>query len=188
VSGKASTFSSAVEETIHRLDQFGVPYMIVGSIAASYYGEPRLTKDLDIVLDVPTDKLSQFDHAFSEASFYVPPKDILADELTRRGRFNLIHLESGVKIDVVVRRNGLHAIEEFKRRQQVELWPGLKAYMASPEDVILKKLEYYREGQSQKHLTDIRGMMASWQLDRSYIESWVSRLGLGAEWNQVKAS
>ena len=75
---------------------------------------------------------------------------------------------------------------EFARRKQIELLPGFWVYVASPEDVILKKLEYFREGGSEKHLGDIRGMLAETEIDLPYLLIWIEKLGVTAEWQKAQ--
>lgn len=115
----------------------------------------------------------------------MPPSEILKDEIINRGQFNLIHHESGLKIDVMIRKQSPHAIEEFKRRKKLSFWKGFEAYVASPEDVIIKKLDFYRMGVSEKHITDIRGILANSTVDQEYLNRWIQILGLSQYWSKV---
>ncbi len=173
------------QDVLARLEEAKIPYMVVGSLSSIVYGEPRMTKDMDIVIDVPVQDSSKFEFYFPFQGFYCPPADILKDEVINRGQFNLVHHESGLKIDVIIRKQSPHAIEEFNRRKKISFWKGFEAYIASPEDVIIKKLDYYREGGSEKHITDIRGILASSELDRAYLENWISNLGLLEQWKKI---
>jgi len=164
----------------HRID-----YMVVGSVASIVYGEPRLTKDMDLVVELPPGSVPRFHTLFPEERFYVPPIEVLADEVSRRGQFNLLDQRSGLKIDFVVRKNTPYAREEFSRRRRISLFPDFDAYVAAPEDVILGKLMFFREGGSEKHIGDIRGVLANTPVDSRYIERWVGRLALQAEWARV---
>jgi hypothetical protein len=173
------------QDVLARLEEAKIPYMVVGSLSSIVYGEPRMTKDMDIVVDVPAQDASKFEFYFPFSGFYCPPGDILKDEIVNRGQFNLIHHESGLKIDVIVRKQSPHSIEEFKRRKKISFWKGFEAFIASPEDVIIKKLDFFREGGSEKHITDIRGILASTELDRAYLEKWIQSLGLETVWQKV---
>ena len=169
----------------HTLEQAEIPYMIVGSVASITYGEPRMTHDLDLVVQIsPRDafKLSQL---FPEDEYYCPPEEILRPEILRQGQFNLIHHETGLKIDLVIRKNTEHAKTEFARKKKVLLGPGQEVWMASPEDVILKKLEYFREGGSRKHIQDIQGVLAQTPVDEEYLRNWISSLGLESFWSEI---
>ncbi len=177
---------SVFQDVLTRLEEAQIPYMVVGSLSAIVFGEPRMTKDMDIVIDVRTEDASKFELFFPFSGFYCPPSEILKDEIVHRGQFNLIHHDSGLKIDVIVRKQSPHAIEEFKRRKKLSFWKGFEAYVASPEDVIIKKLDYFREGGSEKHITDIRGILANCELDISYLENWIRTLQLETAWSRVK--
>lgn len=160
--------------------------MIVGSVAAMIYGEPRLTHDMDLVINISPADASKFEGLFPLEEFYCPPKEVLVSEIVHRGQFNLIHHETGLKIDLMVRKETEHALSEFRRRRKVPFWQSLAAYVASPEDVIIKKLDFYRQGGSEKHLTDIRGILAQTEIDKAYLQEWITKLGLMAEWKKVQ--
>src|SRR5262245_29671237 len=125
--------------------------MVVGSMASMTYGEPRMTHDLDLVVDLLSKDALKIETIFPANDFYCPPPEILQSEVVRRGQFKLIHHETGLKIDMVIRKESEHAICEFDRRQKVALMQGFEVYMATPEDVIIKKLDFYRMSESEKH-------------------------------------
>jgi hypothetical protein len=167
------------------LNQSDIRYLISGSVAAMLYGEPRVTHDIDMVvllrpLDVP--KLAQI---FPSPTFYVPPVEVIANEMRRErfGHFNVIHAGSGLKADIyLVGSDELHAWAlERVRRYTIG---ADSIVLAPPEYVILRKLEYFREGGSEKHLRDIRAMIkvSGDQLDSQALNQWVDKLALKAEW------
>jgi hypothetical protein len=170
---------------IQKFESQNLPYMVVGSIASMVYGEPRLTHDLDLVIDILPADASKLEALFPSDEFYCPPPEVIRSELVHRGQFNLIHPESGLKVDVIIRKNTKHAIQEFKRRKKIPFWQGSEVYIASPEDIILKKLDYYREGGSEKHLKDIRGILVETKVDQQYLDEWIEELTLNKEWKQV---
>jgi hypothetical protein len=178
---------SPLEPFVARLERLGVPYMVTGSTAGIVYGEPRMTHDVDIVIALTVRDIPAIVEAFPIEEFYCPPEDVIAIEVRRgqRGHFNLIHHGSGFKADIYVAFDELHRWALAHRR--VVSVDGLPLSIAPVEYVILRKLEYFREGQSQKHVRDIRGMLAvsAEQLDRSFLEAWIARLGLAAEWQRV---
>lgn len=188
MSTSSTSMIEVFSDVLCRLESEHIRYMIVGSIASMVYGEPRLTKDMDLVLDVLVNDLSKFGSIFPIEDFYCSPIEVLRDEFVRRGQFNIIHPTSGLKIDCVIRKNNPHAVMEFSRRQKIELWPGVLSYVASPEDVILKKLDSYREGESQKHLLDIKGILAQTTIDQIYLMEWVKKLRLEKEWDLVSTA
>jgi len=182
------TQQDVFEFVVRTLEELDIPYMVCGSVAAMAYGEPRLTKDMDIVLALLPDKIAGFHRRFSGAGFYCPPVEVMQEEFRRRGQFNLLHEETGAKIDCIYLGMAEYDVEEFRRRERVAFTERTEAMMARPEDVIIKKLDYHRMGGSEKHLADIRSMLAvsGAEIDLDYIRRWVKELGLEQQWNVVK--
>ncbi|MEO1483626.1 MAG: nucleotidyl transferase AbiEii/AbiGii toxin family protein [Myxococcota bacterium] len=172
-------------DVTRRFEDAGIDYMVVGSVASMVYGQPRMTHDMDLVVDAPGAAAKRIGELFPDNEFYVPPLEVLRAEWVQRGQFNLIHHDSGLKIDVIIRKTSDHAVEEFERRRRVPFVGDAKVVMASPEDVILKKLAYFREGASEKHLTDIRGILAEADVDRDYLDKWLELLSLRREWDKL---
>ncbi len=177
--------AEGLKETLQCLEKSLIEYMVVGSIATAVYGEPRLTRDLDVVIRVHEHAVKTFMANFPTSEFYVPPEAIIIQEFSRRGQFNLLHMKSGLKVDVVVQKGTPHGISEFERRRQLEILPGLQAWIACPEDLIIAKLRYYREGESEKHLRDIRGILAESIVDKTYLYRWIESLQLTGQWEKV---
>ncbi|PIS11683.1 MAG: hypothetical protein COT73_02595 [Bdellovibrio sp. CG10_big_fil_rev_8_21_14_0_10_47_8] len=171
-----------LKDVVAKMDQLQIKYFLVGSLASMYYGRPRFTNDIDLVVQIGVAQIKDFANTFDFPSYYCPPFEVIQDEVLRRGSFNLIHQDSGIKIDIVLNKNSEISKSEIGRRKKVEIIPGFEAFIASPEDVILKKLEFYKEGQSEKHLTDVREIVSSIDLDRSYLDSWTHKLDLKSEW------
>ena len=170
------------------LNRLGLDYMVTGSMAAIVYGEPRLTHDVDVVLELPVDAITELHRAFPLEQFYCPPLEVLAAEARRleRGHFNLIHHASGFKSDIYLA--GADPLHRWgmSRRRRIEVG-GEVVQVAPPEYVIVRKLEYYREGGSDKHLRDIQSMLelSREQIDQSVLDEWINRLHLQAEWGKV---
>lgn len=159
-------FIETFQKAIQRLEEAKISYIIVGSIASMVYGEPRLTRDMDIVIDINSMEARGFEALFPQPEYYCPPIEILADEIRNRGQFNLLHVSTGLKIDVMVKKVTSFDESRFGRYRRIELWPGFHANLAAPEDVIIKKLEFFREGGSEKHIRDIRGIVSNAELDQ----------------------
>ncbi|MEQ1666176.1 MAG: DUF6036 family nucleotidyltransferase [Bdellovibrionales bacterium] len=170
---------------IKKLESQNIPYMIVGSVGSMVYGEPRLTHDMDLVIDILPADANKFEMLFPLAEFYCPPPEVLKAEIVSRGQFNLIHQGSGLKIDIMLRKTSEHSAEEFERRQRVPFVEGVQVYMACPEDIIIKKLDYYRQGGSEKHLRDIRGILSESAVDSEYLNTWIEKLSLSREWKKI---
>jgi len=172
-----------------RLNKMGLRYMVTGAAASIIYGEPRLTHDVDLVVEMNEEDAKNIIEAFPSDQFYCPPIDIIRLEIRRslRGHFNLIHHEIGFKADIyIVGEDELHHWAMSKRAQiQVE---GESVWVAPPEYVILRKLEYYREGKSEKHLRDIASMMelSSAQIDLEGLQNKIKEYSLEKQWNEVQ--
>jgi hypothetical protein len=164
------------------LERLALPYCITGSVAASVYGEPRLTADIDVVLLLRPQDIPALRSSFSEIDYYVPPEETMREAVSGdRGMFNLIHHKSQFKADLyLAARDPLHAWA-LEHRRRIDL-AGAGAWIAPPEYVILRKLEFLREGGSDKHLRDIRFILAATPLDRAFIEAEVARRDLATQW------
>ncbi len=165
------------------LDEIGVPYAVVGSVASSLYGEPRATNDVDLVIQLETADAAKLVCAFPADRFYVPPEEVVIVELGRAqgGHLNVIALESMTKADFYPLAGEERAW--FSRRRALEI-SGRPVWFAAPESVILHKLRFFRAGGGEKHLRDIRGMLlvSGEAIDRAAIGAACVRLGLSAEW------
>jgi hypothetical protein len=170
-------------EVLERLD---IPYLVVGSAASSIYGEPRMTQDIDIVIDPTSAQLDQLCAAFPPDDYYVSV-DAAHDALRTRTQFNVIHPESAHKIDFIIAGQDEWGRSQITRGNRVALLPGLRGVAGAPEDVILSKMMYYREGGSEKHLRDITGMLriSSGKIDLADIQKWAEKLGLDEVWQAV---
>lgn len=173
------------QNVLQKLDDAQIDYMVVGSVASILYGEPRMTRDMDIVVELKSGAVRKLNSSFSFEEYYIPPDETMTSEIVGRGQFNLIHHASGLKIDFIIRKDTPHAIQEFNRRRKVPFTSDFTAWVASPEDVIIKKLSYYREGGSEKHLSDIRGILAQTDIDETYLNRWISELDLQKQWKKV---
>ena len=168
------------------LEELGFRYLVTGSTATIFFGEPRLTNDIDIVLDLPSARIADLCAAFPAEDFYLSEESVRG-AVARGGQFNLIHPKSGLKIDFIVATDTPFNRSRFFRARRLTPGPDFQATFASPEDVILKKMEYYREGHSDKHLRDIAGVfrISGNQIDRAYLAEWIARLGLEEVWQEV---
>jgi hypothetical protein len=178
-----------IELFVQPLNRAGIRYLVSGSVAAMLYGEPRVTHDIDLVVFLSADDASRLAAIFPAPQFYVPPMPVILQEVAResRGQFNIIHADSGLKADFYTAgREELHAWA-FRNARQYSI--GDSAVSLAPlEYVILRKLEYYREGGSEKHLRDIRGMLATSGelLDRAGLLDRISQRNLKVEWERCQ--
>ena len=170
------------------LNQAGIRYFVSGSVAAMLYGEPRVTHDIDLVVFLRAADASRLDAIFPAPAFYVPPVAVILEEISRdrRGHFSIIHGDSGLKADCYTAgRDELHAWA-FRHARTYPIGANTIT-LAPPEYVILRKLEFHREGGSEKHLRDIRSMLAisGEELNRAALHDWIVRLGLDLEWRKA---
>jgi hypothetical protein len=167
-----------------RLEHVGIPYMVVGSHASGFHGQARATQDVDIVVDPTSDQLDAFVEGFAEG--YYVSQEAARDALQRRAVFNVIDLDGGWKADIIIRKERPFSIEEFKRRQSMSL-EGRLMPVASPEDVILTKLEWNRITPSERQVSDALAVavMHRENLDRDYLKRWAEALRISQSLEQL---
>ena len=178
-----------IEMFVDPLQTAGIRYFISGSVAAMLYGEPRVTHDIDLVVFLRAADIAKLPQLFPAPEFYVPPAEVIAAETARQqhGCFNVIHADSSLKADFfTANRDEFHAwafrnLKKYSAR-------GIEVTLAPPEYVIVRKLEYFREGGSDKHLRDIRGILnvSGEQINRAELDEWVRRQGVQEEWKKVQ--
>jgi hypothetical protein len=167
---------------VDALEDAGVPYMLTGSFASSYYGHGRGTQDIDFVIMPTREQLRALVASFPDPAFYVD-MEAASEALRDRGQFNVIDRENAYKADFIIQKEDRFNQEEFNRRVRATV-SGVPLTIATAEDVILSKLEWSRLGGSLRQIEDARGILElrADQLDRAYIEGWVERLGLQEQW------
>jgi len=168
-----------------RLNKAEMAYMISGSIAANYYTVPRMTRDIDIVIELKNVDVDKFVSLF-ERDFYID-KEMIKKEVARQGIFNLIHQEYVVKIDFIVRNKTEFQNSIFSRRKKISI-DKKPIWFISPEDLILAKLIWAKDSHSEMQLKDVHNLFGTVKdLDLKYIKSWVSKLGLEKIYNEVNS-
>lgn len=171
---------------VHLLEQADLTYMIVGSYASGYWGEPRSTYDVDIVVAFAITDLPKLEKLFPPDQFYLSSRAAI-DAIIAGSQFNVIHPDSGNKVDFMIENRTGWAGEQLARRKRVVFAPEFQAWVGAPEDVIISKMLYYREGASDKHLRDIAGMLkiSGDQIDRAYVAKWAAELGVADIWQAI---
>lgn len=150
------------------------------------YGEPRTTMDIDVVVTLDPGHVEELLDLFPPEDFYVS-SDRAKAVAKEGGSFNVIHPSSGMKVDFFGVSDAIEK-RQIRRRIRKEALPGLEAWFSPPEELILKKLQYFRDGGSEKHLRDIGAMLelSPEAIDRSLVEELVDRFGLQEEWSRVR--
>ena len=163
-------------------------YFITGSVAAIVYGDPRLTHDIDLVISLLNSQVKKFTLAFPEEQFYCPPVEVIKTELNRksRGHFNLIHHETGFKGDIYLTGEEELQLWAMKNSREID-FEGNVIFIAPPEYVIIKKLEFYKEGKAQKHIIDIKGILANSKdlIDFDFLNKSIAERGLNDYWSNL---
>ncbi|MBN2431899.1 MAG: nucleotidyl transferase AbiEii/AbiGii toxin family protein [Acidobacteria bacterium] len=169
------------------LEACGILYMVSGSVGAMLYGEPRLTNDMDVVVEISPDQVEQLRSYFEADVFYMPSVELIREVIRRKGQFNIIHVESGSKVDLIIRKETPYAKTEFSRRSRLEFSENFQAQTARPEDIILSKMLAYQSGGLEKHVLDILSILeiSGDSLDRDYLAQWIKQLGLHSIWQVI---
>ena len=177
----------AIRRALEALQRAGVPYMLTGSFASSFHGAPRTTQDIDIVIAPTLGSLQRLVSEFPEDQYYVS-REAALQAYGSESLFNVIDLESGWKIDFIVRKSRPFSVEEFARRREAEVL-GTNVTIASAEDVILSKLEWAKMAGSERQITDVAGILRTQgaDIDVEYVERWVAVLGVQSEWERASA-
>ena len=159
-----------------RLELAGISYMVTGSIALAMYAVPRMTRDIDIIIQISSANAGTVISAFRE-DYYLDEVTV-RDAIRHFGMFNLIHQRTVIKIDFIIRKNEDYRIEEFSRRKQVAI-EGKSLWVVAPEDLILSKLVWAQESESELQLRDVKQLMSAvTNMDYVYLRSWAIRLGV----------
>jgi hypothetical protein len=167
------------------LDDAEISHMVVGSLASSFHGEPRQTRDIDIVIEANADGVRRLLGLLDEDAFYADA-GAAAEALERRTSFNVIERATGWKVDLIVARDRPFSVEELRRRLPVRLL-GTDTHVATAEDTVIAKLEWAGDGASERQLGDVAAIVRTQgsRLDRDYLERWIGPLGLDDAWRKA---
>ena len=171
------------------LENIGIPYLVTGSVASMFYGEPRLTHDIDLVILLRTSDIAKFASCFPIENFYCPPPEVITIEIKRssHAHFNLIHHQSGLKADCYLYVGDTLHDWAFEHQRRIILSDTISFSIAPPEYVIIRKLQYFKEGESTKHLRDIKKMLETddSSIDQIFVSKKCKELNLDEEWARV---
>jgi hypothetical protein len=174
---------AAVEPVVDVLEALGVRYRIGGSVASSVLGVPRSTLDVDVACELRLVHAAAFAARLIDA--YYVDEDMIRDAIQRQSCFNVIHLETMLKVDLFVRRDRPFEDVAFERvvRRSLDPAPSAREFdVTTPEDIVIHKLEWFRAGGevSERQWRDAVGVLAIQRdvIDRSYLQHWAGELGL----------
>ena len=163
-----------LRDVTDKLAGAGIHYMLTGSFALTYYAEPRMTRDIDIVVELETKDTSLFIRLF-ETEYYIPINAV-ERAIANKTLFNFIHNEFIVKVDFIIRKDIEYRRVEFDRRRRVDI-DGLTIWIVSKEDLIISKLYWASDSHSEFQLRDVKSLLKS-GYDSEYLEDWAKKLGL----------
>jgi hypothetical protein len=164
-----------VGDVSRRLEKLGVAYMVTGSMAMNCYAEPRMTRNIDIVIELAPEGIDALVAAFSP-DYYISA-DAVAEAVAHSSMFNMIYLAESVKVDCIIRKPSEYRRVEFERRRRAEMG-SIETFIVSREDLILSKLVWARDSRSETQLHDVANLMHD-GYDRDYVDKWKDALKVG---------
>jgi len=170
-----------VRDVSARLDRAGIDYMLTGSMAMNYYAQPRMTRDIDMVVALTNADIARVVQVFSP-DYYISPEAVKSS-IAHESIFNLIHQKSVIKVDCIVRKQSVYRQVEFERRIRLRV-EDFETWIVSKEDLILSKLFWAKDSRSELQMRDVKNLILS-GCDRSYIEKWTHELGVDSLWEEV---
>ncbi|MCP9493116.1 MAG: hypothetical protein MSG64_01540 [Pyrinomonadaceae bacterium MAG19_C2-C3] len=160
-----------------------IDYMLTGSVAMNFYAQPRMTRDIDIVVELSVQDIGKVIAAYTSEYYVV--RESVERAVARRSIFNMIHNESVIKVDCIIRKNEIYRRAEFARRKQVTI-SDFTIWIVSREDLIISKLVWAKDSHSEMQLRDVKNLLMG-GYDESYINKWTTELGLDEVWRKAKA-
>lgn len=167
-----------VRDVSVKLEQGGIAYMLTGSMAMNYYAQPRMTRDIDLVVALGPQDTDNVVRLFTP-DYYVS-REAVSSSIAHESLFNLIHQESVIKVDCIIRKGSPYRRAEFERRQRIRI-EDFSTWIASKEDLIISKLWWAKDSHSELQLRDVRNLVGTGS-DTAYIERWTKELGLHSLW------
>ncbi len=168
-----------------RLEQVDIPYMLTGSFAANVYAVPRMTRDIDFVVEIYKEDKDRVFQNFKD-DFYIESRAI-SEAIEHEGMFNIIHNELVLKVDFIIRKDSVYRRTEFQRRQRIQ-FADTEIWIVSPEDLIISKLCWAKDSLSEMQLNDVKNLFRSVKnIDQEYIQKWIAQLGLASIFEKVNS-
>jgi len=171
-----------LRDFVDKAGKLGIEYMVTGSFAMSAYGEIRYTRDIDIVIQLERPDIARFVSAFAD-KYYV--NDIsIRRAIDRRSMFNMVNLETGEKIDCIIRKDTEFARASFGHRRRAVVG-GIEFWTTTKEDLMIAKLDWARDTRSEMQIRDVANLSYD-EYDSNYVVDWIEKLGLNEIWNEVE--
>ena len=163
-----------LKDVTAKFEKLGINYMLTGSLAMSYYAQPRMTRDLDLVVEIIPAMIDKIRQLF-ETDYYLSV-DSIKDAVDNEFMFNMINNKSSIKVDCIIKKNEHYRIVEFGRRKKIKI-KDFHIYIVSREDLIISKLFWIKEGGSAIQMQDVKNLLKS-GFDKEYLTTWIKKLGL----------
>ncbi len=165
------------------LDASRIPYMVAGSMASTFHGEPRMTRDIDLVVEPTAETIGHFAESLDRSRYYA--EDLRA-ALRRRDMANVLDTTSGWKADLIIRKDRPFSRKEFERRTPADL-DGHQIYVATAEDTVLAKLEWRADSGFEQQWRDVIAVIETQELDLGYMRFWAAQLQVSDELERALA-
>ena len=162
-------------EITQMLDCLKIPYLLTGSLAFNIYSVPRATRDIDLIIEISDNDSDKLIAAINGKFYY--NAQTIKEEIKRKGMFNIIHLESTYKIDLIVCPDDEFEAEKFRRRQPINLF-GDEIYVATIEDLTISKLRWIQQTESELQKRDIAALLSNPNIDIDYVKKWCKKMRL----------
>lgn len=172
-----------LRDFVVKIGELNIEYMVTGSYAMSAYGEIRMTRDIDVVVQLRREDVKPFTKKF-EADYYISEMSV-TQAVGRQSMFNIISQQHGGKIDCIVMKDNDFDRQSFARRAKVKV-SGTEFWSTTKEDLIISKLNWARETHSEMQIRDIANL-SSTEYDSGYVDNWIKALQLDSIWEEVRS-
>ncbi len=169
-----------VRDISQKFEQGGISFMLTGSIAMNFYAQPRMTRDIDVVVEIGAEDVNPILGLFG-SDYYVSAESV-RESIACESMFNIIHLESVIKVDCIVRKKSEYRRTEFERRQRIRV-SDFYTWIVTKEDLIISKLFWAKDSHSEVQLGDVKKLLAT-GFDAPYLEKWTKELGVANLWQE----
>ena len=161
-------------DVVNKLNLLNIDYMLTGSLAMNYYAEPRMTRDIDIIIEIFSQDVNRIIDKFQE-DYYISENSIM-EAVVKESSFNVIHIRSVIKVDFLIRKKEKYRENEFNRKQTIKILNN-EINIVSKEDLIISKLFWAKDSRSEQQKKDILNLLNT-DFDKKYLLNWLKKLNL----------
>jgi hypothetical protein len=164
-----------LEKICEMMNTLGIPYMLSGSVAMNVYAEPRTTQDIDIIVEMLLEDVPNLIKLLGDGFYF--SEDAMYDAIERKSMFNIIDYSTGMKVDFILRNNDFYEQFKFQNRKKA-IFEGVELWIISKEDLVLSKIRWIQELESEKQKSDIRNLLSTEALNMEYVLKWCELMNL----------